>query len=155
MRPTALVLTFLAGFWASPDSAALQPDEAGVRAVDAAYVKAWLDNDEGAVLATLAPDAVMMPAGQYPLITADEIKGFWWPKDGSTTKILSFQRTIDELAVSGDLAFARGTDSVTFTYDKGGVRSQQTSHSMTLAVYRKQRDGSWRISRMMWANRSK
>jgi ketosteroid isomerase-like protein len=126
-----------------------------VRAVDQAYVRAWLNNDQAAVLATLADDAVLMPAGQYPLRSRDEIVAFWWPQDGSTTRILAFERAIDEIEVQGDMAMVRGVDSVTFEYSRGATPSKQTSRSMTLAIYRRQPGGSWRISRMMWGARSK
>ena len=131
------------------------PAELAVREIDAAYVAAWLRNDQRAVLATLADDAVLMPAGQYPLATANHIRQFWWPADGSITRILSFHRTIDELVVVGDAAYARGSDTVTFTYDMGSTHTEQTSQSMTLTVYRRQGIGPWRISRMMWGTRSK
>ena len=128
-------------------------DERGVRAVDSAYVAAWLRDDTAAVMNTLARDAVLMPAGQRILPTTDAIRAFWWPSDSSHTRILTFQRTIDEVGGDANVAWMRGTDSLTFTYAKGGTTSQLTSRSMSLAVLRRQPDGSWRISRMMWGTR--
>ncbi|MDQ6871859.1 MAG: hypothetical protein M3037_07565, partial [Gemmatimonadota bacterium] len=69
-------------------------DERAIRAVDSAYVTAWLGDDTTAVLATLAPDAILMPAGQHPLAGTDAIRGFWWPVDGSHTRILTFTRQL-------------------------------------------------------------
>lgn len=129
-------------------------DERAIRLVDSLYVAAWLRDDTAAVLRTLAPDAVLMPAGQRPLATPNDIRAFWWPGDGSRTKILTFHRVIDEMAGDANLAWVRGTDTLTFTYDKGQAHSQLASRSMTLAVWRRQRDGSWRISRMMWGTRA-
>jgi ketosteroid isomerase-like protein len=94
-----------------------------------------------------------MPAGQYPLTSRETIKAFWWPADGSRTQILTFSRGIDELQGTADVAYLRGMDSLTYSYEKGGVRSQVASRSMTLAVLRRERDGQWRISRMMWGAR--
>ena len=105
------------------------------------------------VMNTLAPDAVLMPAGQRPLPSPNAIRAFWWPSDSSHTRILTFQRTIDEVGGDANVAWMRGTDSLTFTYAKGGTMSQLTSRSMSLAVLRRQADGSWRISRMMWGTR--
>ena len=93
-------------------------DERAIRHVDSLYVAAWLRDDTAAVLRTLAPDAVM-PAGQRPLATPNDIREFWWPTDGSRTKILTFYRVIDEIAGDANLASVRGTDTLTFTYDKG------------------------------------
>ena len=131
-------------------------DERAVRAVDSAYVDAWLRDDTAGVLATLAPDAVLMPAGQHPLMSVAEIRGFWWPQDGSHTKILTFSRQLDEVGGQGDIAWTRGTDTLTFTYGKGAAApTPQGSRSMTLAVLRRERGGNWRISRMMWATRTR
>src|ERR1051325_3053495 len=94
-------------------------DSRAIRSVDSAYVAAWLRDDTAGVLATLAPDAILMPAGQHPLVGASEIRAFWWPQDGSHTKILTFVRQLDELDGRGDVAWTRGTDTLTFTYAKG------------------------------------
>ena len=89
-------------------------DERAIRQVDSLYVAAWLRDDTAAVLRTLAPDAVLMPAGQRPLATPNDIRAFWWPTDGSRTKILTFHRVIDEIAGDANLAWVRGTDTLTF-----------------------------------------
>ena len=138
---------------ASPAPEFTAADERAVRAVDSAYVAAWLLDDTTGVMNTLAPDAVLMPAGQRILPSPNAIRTFWWPSDSSHTRILTFQRTIDEVEGDADIAWMRGTDSLTFTYTKGGTTSQLTSRSMSLAVLRRQTDGSWRISRLMWGTR--
>ena len=134
---------------------ALSPaDELAIRQIDSLYVDAWLRDDTTAVLRTLAPDAVLMPTGQRPLATPNDIRAFWWPSDGSRTKILTFHRVIDDIGGDANVAWVRGTDTLTFTYDKGQTHSQLASRSMTLAVVRRQPDGAWRISRMMWGTRA-
>lgn len=137
---------------ASPVSAA---DLQAIRSVDSAYVAAWIRDDTTGVLATLAPDAILMPAGQHPLIGTAAIRAFWWPQDGSHTKILTFVRQLDEVDGRGDVAWTRGTDTLTFTYGKGTTpASAMGSRSMTLALLRRQPNGDWRISRMMWGTRT-
>jgi ketosteroid isomerase-like protein len=130
-----------------------EADKNAIRAVDSVYVAAWLGDDTTGVMATLEPNAIMMPAGQHPMI-GDEIRQFWWPNDGSHTKILTFLRHIDELDGKGDIAWTRGTDSLTFSYSKDGTATKMGNRSMTFAVLRRQASGEWRISRMMWANRN-
>jgi ketosteroid isomerase-like protein len=105
-------------------------------------------------VATLAPDAVLMPGGHRPLETPAQISEFWWPRDGSQTRVTTFARQIEELSGGHDFAFVRGRDSVAFTYRKGTISASQVSRTMTLSVVRRGRDGRWRISRMMWATRS-
>ena len=128
-------------------------DERAIRALDSLFVEAWLRDDTTAGMGTLAPDAVLMPAGQGPLATPEAIRAFWWPTDGSQTRILTFQRAIDEIGGDGDMAWMRRTDSLAFTYAKGGTTSSLMSRSMSLAVLRRQADGGWRFSRVMWGNR--
>ena len=128
-------------------------DERAVRAIDSVFVAAWLRDDTTGVMNTLAPDAVLLPAGQQPLTTPNAIRAFWWPSDSSHTRILTFDRAIDEVGGEANTAWMRRTDSLTFTYAKGGTTSQATSRSMSLAVLRRQPDGSWRFSRVMWGNR--
>jgi uncharacterized protein (TIGR02246 family) len=141
---------------ARSESASFTPaDDRAIRTLDSTFVAAWLRDDTTAVLATIADDAVLMPVGQYPLTSKDAVKAFWWPTDGSRTRILTFSRVIDDLDGAADVAYMRGTDTLTYTYANGGPPSQMVSRSMTLAVLRKQADGQWRYSRMMWGARTR
>jgi ketosteroid isomerase-like protein len=126
-------------------------DSMALRALDQAYVEAWLADDTVAVLRTLAPDAVMMPAGARPLTTPDAIRDFWWPSDGSHTRITQYTTTIDEMAGGPFLAYMRGTGRLTFTYVKDTLRLHQTTRTMTLTLLTRAPDGRWRIRSRMWA----
>lgn len=125
-------------------------ERAEIRELDAAYVDAWLRDDTVAVLATLAADAVLMPAGQRPLTDLDAIRDFWWPRDGSRTVITAYTTTIDEIGGGPEVAYVRGTGQLAFTYEKDGVSNQITSRNMTLTIVRRGVDGRWRILRRMW-----
>lgn len=127
-------------------------DEAAVRALEESYRAAWLANDPAAVMATLAPEAVLMPAGVEPLVGDSAIRAFWWPDDGSSTVITSYEITVDEVAGSGDLAFLRGRGALEFTYTPpGGEPGALTSRAVHLSVARRMEDGSWRIARRVWS----
>ena len=125
-------------------------DSAALRALDQAYVEAWLADDTAAVLATLTPDAVLMPAGVRPLATSEAIREFWWPRDGSRTRVTQYTTTIDEIAGTPDLAYMRGTGRLSFVYNKDTLRLEQTNQNMTLTVLTRTADGRWRIHRRMW-----
>jgi len=125
-------------------------DRAAVLTTDSAYVRAWLRNDTSAVLNTLAAEAVLMPAGVHPLGSDNAIQAFWWPDNGTHTRITAFTRTVDELRGAADFAYVRGTDSIAFVIDSGASHREQSIRSMTLAIYRRQWNGAWLISRMMW-----
>jgi uncharacterized protein (TIGR02246 family) len=125
-------------------------DRSAIHRLDSAYVSAWLRDDTAAVLATLAADAVLMPAGQRPLTDLTGIRAFWWPTDGSSTRITEYTTTVDEIGGGPDLAFVRGTGQLSFVYEKDGTRSDVTSRNMTLTLVRRDDDGQWRITRRMW-----
>jgi len=125
-------------------------DRAAIRQLDSVYVAAWLEDDSAAVLSTLAPDAVLMPAGQRPLADREAIRDFWWPNDGSRTRITSYTSVIDEIAGDRSLAYFRSTGELSFTYTKDSVSSEVTSRNMTLTIVTRAKDGRWHIARRMW-----
>lgn len=147
----ALLVLFLGACTPASNSFS-SDDEAAVRDLEEAYRVAWLANDSDAVMATLAPDAVLMPAGQEPLQGERAIRAFWWPDDGSTTRIDSYRITVTEVEGSGDLAFLRGTGDIAFRYTApDGQRTDLTSRAAHLSVARRGGDGQWRIARRAWS----
>ena len=127
-------------------------DRQAIRDLDSAYVAAWLRGDSAAVMRTLAPGAILLPAGRRPLVGLDSIRAYWWPDDGSRTEILTFVSAIDEIEGHGTTAWARGVDSLVFTYARDTIHTTQTSLGMTLAVLQKDSAGEWRIARKMWGS---
>jgi uncharacterized protein (TIGR02246 family) len=125
-------------------------DSSAIEAVRTAYVQAWLADDTAGVLATLDPNAVLLPPGRLPLKGEQEIRAFWWPTDGSRTTITAFDWTLDEMAGSGELAFTRGISTVAWRYVKDTVRAEQTTRSTNLTILVRGADGRWRILRQMW-----
>jgi uncharacterized protein (TIGR02246 family) len=125
-------------------------DSSAIEAVRAAYVRAWLKDDTAGVLATLDTAGVLLPPGQLPVTGHRAIRAFWWPTDGSRTTITAFQWTVDELAGTPELAFARGVSTVAWRYEKDTVRSEQTTRNISLTILAPDADGQWRILRQMW-----
>ena len=72
------------------------------------------------------------------------------PKTGLTA---DDQRAVGAVDSAFVAAWLRRTDSLTFTYAKAGTTNSLTSRSMSLAVLRRQPDGAWRFSRVMWGAR--
>lgn len=127
-------------------------DEAAVRALEESYRTGWVANDSAAVMATLAPDAVLMPAGVEPLVGDSAIRAYWWPDDGSETTIDSYRITVQEVEGSDDLAFLRGRGELEFTYTgPAGEVSELESRAVHLSVARRDEDGEWRIARRAWS----
>lgn len=127
-------------------------DDAQVRALEEAYRAGWVANDSAAVMATIAPNAVLMPAGLQPLVGDTAIRRYWWPSDGSVTTIESYDIDTHEVQGSGDLAYLRGRGSLAFTYrDSAGTESRLTSNAVHLSVARRGTDGTWNIVRRAWS----
>jgi ketosteroid isomerase-like protein len=125
-------------------------DSSAIELVRAEYVRGWLADDTAGVLATLDPAAVLLPPGRLPVGGQDAIRAYWWPTDGSHTTITQLDWNLEELAGTPSLAFARGTSTVGWKYQKDTVRSEQTSRSTNLTIFTRGADGQWRILRQMW-----
>jgi ketosteroid isomerase-like protein len=137
---------------ASP-SAPLSPQaRSAASAATVAYRDAWLSNRPDAVMATLTPDAVLLPSGMEPISGTAAIRAFWWPPDGPVTMITAMDQTIDEIAGEGDLAIVRGHGSLTFTMSQSGRETTRTQRSTFLNVVRRQGDGAWKITHRMWSD---
>ena len=126
-------------------------DRAAIQTLEDAYAAAWLASDTLGVLDMLDPAAVLLPGGQEPVVGLDAIRAFWWPRDGSRTVITRYVSTLDELEGTADLAYSRGRGELAFTYEQGGTTSALESTAISLTLYRRQQDGTWRILRRMWA----
>jgi uncharacterized protein (TIGR02246 family) len=149
-----LVLASTAGLGACGARNQAQPltsrDSSAIEAVQAAYVRAWLEDDTSGVLATLDSAAVLLPPGRLPVAGHRAIRAFWWPADGSHTTITAFDWTVDEVAGTPELAYARGVSTVAWRYEKDTVRSEQSTRSVSLTILSPGADGQWRILRQMW-----
>lgn len=122
-----------------------------VRTAYANYHAAWLRGDSAALLRLFSPDAVLMPPGMAPVTGMDAIRQHWFPADGSTTTIQRFDYTLDELKLDGNVAYVRGTSTLSFTYEKDGQQTVKTDiPNNRLMVFERQDDGRWLITCNMW-----
>ncbi len=126
-------------------------DRAAILALDSTFVAGWLADDTAKVLSVFAPDASLLPPGSESVTGVAAIRGYWWPVDGSHTKITSFTRVISEMGGSGGFAFLRGTGTLAWEYTKKAGKPQaQTSRSGDLILYSRDAAGRWRVTRQMW-----
>ncbi|MGH7597855.1 MAG: YybH family protein [bacterium] len=122
-----------------------------IKAVNEAYVSAWLKNDATAVMKTLAPNAVLIPQGSRAIEGMKAIKQFWWPSGGKTT-VTAFTITTDEVNGENEVAYIRGTFKLSFTYEDGSNKIERTNNGNYLMIMKRQADGTWRISHRMWGD---
>ncbi|HJR15881.1 MAG TPA: nuclear transport factor 2 family protein [Gemmatimonadales bacterium] len=125
-------------------------DSSAIERIRSAYVAAWLADDTSAVLASMDSAALLLPPGRLPVKGHDAIRAFWWPTDGSRTTITDFQWSVEEMVGTHQLAFTRGLSTVAWQYQKDTVQAEQTSRTVSLTIFARGADGSWRIIRQMW-----
>lgn len=118
-----------------------------IMAADHAFATAWLANDQSKVMATLTPDAVIIPSGRPVIEGAAAIQEAWWPADSVPTLITEFEVAQRESGGSGDVGFVRG--SYSFAFEADGTTFGPYAGEY-LCLLRRGPDGSWRISHRMW-----
>ena len=127
-----------------------EAERSAIRRLDTAFVQAWLRDDTAAVLRLFHPEAILMPPNGTPVVGVGAIKDYWWPADGSHTRITTFTRDIAEIEGTPELAYLRGAASLGWLYRKDGRESAQTSRSTDFVVLAADSTGQWRIIRQIW-----
>jgi len=152
-RLTAIVALGLLGCQAPSQNSAWSLTNAerdAIRAVDTAFVHAWIRDDTASVLRLFSPEAILFPPGSAPIEGLPAIRAYWWPNDGSHTQITSFTRNVAEIRGTRQLAYLRGTAHLAWAYVKDGKRTVQSSQSTDLVLLAPDAKGQWRIIRQMW-----
>lgn len=118
-------------------------DEDAIRDLIATWLRATREGNVDAVLELMAPDVVFLVAGQPPMQGRDafatQLRGIL------REHAIESASTVEEVAVSGDLAYSRTRLEVVITSRHGNTPMQRSGH--TLSVFRKGADGRWRLTR--------
>jgi histidine triad (HIT) family protein len=134
-------------------SAAYLKDIENVKIAFGQYHAAWLQNNEDSVMNTLTKDAVIMPQGLSPKKGMEDIRHFWFPKDGSKTTITRFDYVIEDFKVDVNSAFVRSSSILSFTYEKEGKKLiKDDLKQLHTTFLERQEDGSWKVNCKMWSN---
>lgn len=118
-------------------------DTAAIRSTIVKYVSTALAADWDTWGNTIAPDAVFCPPNQEPVVGREAIVA--WGR--TFPKLTSFTATASEISGYKDLAYEFGPYSLTATLPDGSSMTDQGSH---IDIFRKQPDGTWRYSRVIW-----
>lgn len=121
----------------------MSTDENAIRHLIAEWHRATAAGDVAAVLPLMAPDAVFLVAGRPPMQGRNAF-------ESGLRSILKTHRIestgdIQEIQVSGDLAYSWSVLSVRMLPLSGGDSTERSGH--VLSVLRKQPSGSWQIAR--------
>jgi len=98
------------------------------------------------VLAFYAPDAVLLPPGQPPVVGVAAIRPRYETMFATFTPELSAR--VDEACASGALAYVRGHNRGRLVPRSGG-RDQVVDDPYLMLLARGE-DGGWRITHLMW-----
>lgn len=121
-------------------------DEAAITDFNRQYLKAINDGDLAALASLTTEDHIMIAPGRPPLV-------------GKQANIAAMERgfaqfdidetwTPVETVIAGNWAYQRGTFTVIATPKAGGPGRNTSGHF--LRIYRRQPDGSWRMTRDMF-----
>jgi ketosteroid isomerase-like protein len=129
-----------------PTSAAA--DLANITVFNARYLKAINDGDIATLSSLTDEDHIMVAPNRPPVVGKAA---------NDATNGRAFQQfNIDETwtpletVIDGNLAYQRGTFTVVASPKAGGA--SRTTHGNFLRIYRRQPDGSWRMSRDMFSS---
>jgi len=139
----ALTAVLLACQPAAP--AGLTPaDEQALRAADAAAVAMIVAKDWAGFAGTFAEDGTILPPNGEAVVGRAAIQA--WAE--AFPPINEFKAAASEVGGSGDLAYVQGTFSMTIS--PPGAPAPVSDNGRYIAIYRKQADGSWKVSRDIW-----
>jgi uncharacterized protein (TIGR02246 family) len=115
-------------------------DEATIRGIDSAWVKAAAAKNADQVASYYADDASVMAPGEAIATGKTAIRAAWVNMLGLPGAALTFAP--DKVDVSGDRAFDIGTYQLTAN-DKSG--KPQTTKARYVLIWGRQPDGSWKV----------
>mgnify|MGYP001571641301 CR=1 FL=1 len=121
----------------------MNDDEKQIRQLVDTWISATRAGDVDTILALMAPDAIFLAARQPPMVGRDAFaQGM---RAVLSEHVIETTCDIDEVAISGDLAYCRTRLAVTIASTHGKLPMQRTGH--TLTIYRKGADGRWVLTR--------
>ena len=120
-------------------------DLAAITEFNRQYVKAINDGDSAALSALTDDDHMMIGAG--PPVAGKAALNETMARGFAQSKFAEVWMPV-ETVIDGNLAYQRGTFTVTST-PKSGSGTARTTHGNFLRIYRRQPDGSWVMTRDM------
>ena len=121
-------------------------DIAAIKALIGETVATYNTGDAAAVIALFTDDAILMPPNQPAVIGREANKSRFQAYFDQFTAKLTLEAV--EVEVAGDWAFSRGSSATTVTPKAGGEPTEEINKS--LAISKRQPDGSWKIYRHIW-----
>lgn len=118
--------------------------------IEAEWGAAIAAGDIEKALSFFADNALVIPANESPLIGKETYREFMQKQLDQYTMV--YGGTLEDVQVSCDLAFTRGTSKLIITPKAGG--NTRTSNGNWVCIYRKQPDGTWKCILNNWSDES-
>lgn len=119
----------------------LSVEEAAIRATDAGWLAAATAHDLERILPFWADDATIFPPGDSPIVGKEAIRRYVASAFATPGFSITWQTDKVEISESGDLAYSTGIDRISV---KGPDGKPVTEENRSVAVWKKQADGSWK-----------
>jgi uncharacterized protein (TIGR02246 family) len=120
-------------------------DRSAIRESVANFDKAMVAGDWPSVLSHYSEDGILMPPNGPEVKGRAAMQKFFQ----GFPKITEFKENVLEIEGHGDLAYPRGTYEMTMVPPGAGPLKDK---GKVLAVWRKQPDGSWLVTRVIWSS---
>lgn len=130
----------------------MSADEQAVRDIHQAYVEGWKKMDEVQVLALFEEGARIQPNRMSPIEGKEAIRSFWFPDDGSITRIHRYETDLMFVEVMDSLAVSTQKSLLDWSYEQDTFQMARIQRGLATTLYRKQSDGHWKIWRQMWTD---
>jgi uncharacterized protein (TIGR02246 family) len=119
-------------------------DRSAIRTRIADFDKAMQAADVPAIMSAYTEDAVLLPPNAPIVRGRAAIQKFF----EGFPKITEFKQSSDEIEGQGEFAYPWGTYETAMT--PPGAKAPLKDRGKVLSVWRKQADGSWLASRVIW-----
>ena len=120
----------------------MTPDEREIREVHSTWFSAVNAGDLVRLFALMADDVVFLNPGQAPVGRDGFSASF---SDAHQRVRVRCTSELEEVVVSGEVAYTRSRDTLLVTPRPGGEATQLAGYR--IAIYRKQADGRWLLAR--------
>ena len=149
MKHVAIGVLLPAFLTAACDSASTPDPAADRQAIAAATAQFEAAENAGSGVqfrSYFSDDLVMMGPNKPPVTGGDSVAALM--RAFHDEFAVQVEYNSQEIVVSGDWAFDRGTEHYTLTPRAGGAPIRKSGNYLYL--YQRQEDGSWKQSRVMW-----
>src|SRR5215472_10916961 len=150
MRKKTILILFSAALMAVLRADASETSDSvreAIRSSEDRFAQAEMRRDVDAMMEMYADDVVLLPPGEAPVMGKAAASAWMNRLRQSKVQITNERFETLELEVCGDLAFERGQ---VVADEQVPGKPARTSRTKYLSLWRRQGDGSWKVSRDIW-----